>query len=136
MQGMNAWSSIYLGVALVLSGELISFAQFIIHYPLCLLDMSLLALTGALGQLFIFFIVSHLLGYQNLVNDDFFQVTEFGPLPCSVITTTRKFFTVLGSVVLFGNVLIARQWFGAVVVFTGLFMDAFFSKKAPKKQNL
>lgn len=51
------------------------------------------------------------------------QVAEYGPLPCSVVTTTRKFFTVLTSVILFGNVLIPRQWLGAILVFSGMAID-------------
>ena len=47
-------------------------------------------------------------------------VSEFGPLPCSIVTTTRKFFTVLGSVIFFGNSLLPHQWCGAVLVFTGV----------------
>ena len=69
-------------------------------------------MAGALGQLFILLMVS---GY--------------GPLACSVVTTTRKFFTVLCSVILFGNVLTGRQWFGAILVFAGLFADMFYGKK-------
>lgn len=49
------------------------------------------------------------------------QVSQFGPLACSVVTTTRKFFTVLASVIIFGNVLLPRQWLGAILVFTGMF---------------
>ena len=52
-------------------------------------------------------------------------VTEFGPLPCSIITTTRKFFTVLGSVLFFGNTLGSRQWVGTALVFSGKFFIAF-----------
>ena len=59
----------------------------------------------------------------------FLTVTEFGPLPCSIMTTTRKFFTVLASVILFGNVLSGRQWIGTVLVFTGLIFDSVFAKK-------
>lgn len=59
------------------------------------------------------------------------MVANFGPLACSVVTTTRKFFTVLCSVILFGNVLIPRQWLGAVLVFAGLFADMFYGKKPP-----
>jgi len=51
----------------------------------------------------------------------FMCVSEFGPLPCSVATTTRKFFTVLASVIIFGNSLISRQWFGACFVFAGIY---------------
>ena len=46
-------------------------------------------------------------------------ISEFGPLPCSIITTTRKCFTVLASVIFFGNSLSGQQWIGAALVFTG-----------------
>lgn len=116
MLGMNMWASVLLGGALFISGEAFSFVDFINRYPSVISNLALLALAGAIGQLFIFLMVS-----------------EFGPLPCSVVTTTRKFFTVLASVVIFRNVLSSRQWLGAVVVFTGLFLDAFFAKSGPKK---
>ncbi|XP_049885357.1 solute carrier family 35 member B1 homolog [Pectinophora gossypiella] len=111
MLNTNWWSSVILTIGVVLSGEIYRFTTFVAQYPEILVYIVALALTGALGQLFIFFMVA-----------------EFGPLPCSVVTTTRKFFTVLASVVIFGNVLLARQWFGAVLVFTGLFLDIFYSK--------
>ncbi|GJQ70617.1 hypothetical protein Trydic_g23009 [Trypoxylus dichotomus] len=117
MLSMNFWSSIMLAFALLVTGESFKFVDFVSRHPTVLLNMSLLALAGALGQLFIFLMVS-----------------EFGPLPCSVVTTTRKFFTVLASVIFFQNPLLPRQWCGAVLVFTALFLDAFSSKSAPKKK--
>ncbi|XP_013189474.1 solute carrier family 35 member B1 homolog [Amyelois transitella] len=119
MLNTNGWSTIISGVGVLLSGEIFKFISFVSLYPEILLYLIAFALTGALGQLFIFFMVS-----------------EFGPLPCSVVTTTRKFFTVLASVIFFGNVLIPRQWIGAVLVFTGLFLDIFYSKgkKSPAKR--
>lgn len=39
----------------------------------------------------------------------------------------RKFFTVLCSVFVFGNVLTIEQWVGALVVFTGLAFDLYFN---------
>ncbi|CAG9782155.1 unnamed protein product [Diatraea saccharalis] len=111
MLNTNFWSSIIISVGVVLTGEIFRFVSFVHMYPEVLIYLVCLALTGALGQLFIFFMVS-----------------EFGPLPCSVVTTTRKFFTVLASVVFFGNVLLGRQWLGAVLVFSGLFLDIFYSK--------
>ncbi len=60
-------------------------------------------------------------------------VSEFGPLPCSIATTTRKFFTVLGSVLIFGNTLQGRQWIGAVLVFVGLFLDGAYGKESRSK---
>lgn len=111
MYNTNKWSSILLAAGVLLSGELYTFGTFVGKYPEVLGHLAALALMGALGQLFIFFMVS-----------------EFGPLPCSVVTTTRKFFTVLASVVVFGNVLLSRQWIGAILVFSGLFLDMFSGK--------
>lgn len=115
MLNTNWWSSLIATFGVLMSGEAIKFAQFVVQYPEVLIHLTGLALMGALGQLFIFY-----------------MVTEFGPLPCSVVTTTRKFFTVLGSVIIFGNVLLPRQWLGAIIVFSGLFLDIFHSKKKPQ----
>uniref|UniRef100_A0A1B0DBE2 Uncharacterized protein n=1 Tax=Phlebotomus papatasi TaxID=29031 RepID=A0A1B0DBE2_PHLPP len=112
MLAMNGWSSAMVGVALIVSGEAASFMQFTLRHPELFWHLTTLALTGALGQLFIFLMVS-----------------GFGPLACSVVTTTRKFFTVLCSVLIFGNSLIPRQWYGAVMVFAGLFGDMLINKK-------
>ena len=46
-------------------------------------------------------------------------VVYFGPLTCSIITTTRKFFTILASVILFANPISPLQWVGTVLVFLG-----------------
>ncbi|XP_026317706.1 solute carrier family 35 member B1 homolog isoform X2 [Hyposmocoma kahamanoa] len=111
MLNTNWWSSLILSIGVVLSGELFKFFAFVSQHPEILLYITGLALCGALGQLFIFFMVS-----------------KYGPLPCSVVTTTRKFFTVLASVIVFGNVLMMRQWIGAILVFSGLFLDIIYSK--------
>uniref|UniRef100_U5EWR5 Putative transmembrane transport n=1 Tax=Corethrella appendiculata TaxID=1370023 RepID=U5EWR5_9DIPT len=116
MLAMNGWSVIMLLISLVLTGELTQFAAFAKTYPILFSHLASLALAGALGQLFIFMMVS-----------------EFGPLACSVVTTTRKFFTVLFSVIFFGNALTGRQWIGTVLVFTGLFADMFMGKKSNEK---
>jgi drug/metabolite transporter (DMT)-like permease len=62
---------------------------------------------------------------QNFI---FLTVTAFGPLTTSIITTTRKFFTILASVMLFGNPLLLRQWVGVAMVFVGLGIDAYSGK--------
>lgn len=111
MVAMNGWSTLILSVAVVLTGEIFEFISFANRYPNVLLQLASLSVTGALGQFFIFIMVS-----------------AYGPLACSVVTTTRKFFTVLFSVLFFGNVLSTRQWFGAFLVFLGLFCDATFGK--------
>ncbi|CAB0029656.1 unnamed protein product [Trichogramma brassicae] len=70
---------------------------------------------GALGQYFIFLTVS-----------------EYGPLACSIATTTRKCFTVLASVLFFGNSMLPRQWLATFIVFFGLFLDGLYGKSPAK----
>ncbi|CAH2103366.1 unnamed protein product [Euphydryas editha] len=111
MLNTNWWSTIISAFGVLLSGEIFKFVTFVNQHPEIVIYLIAFALMGALGQLFIFFMVA-----------------EFGPLPCSVVTTTRKFFNVLASVIVFGNVLQIRQWIGAVLVFSGLFLDIFYSK--------
>lgn len=112
MLAMNYWSTLMLGAALVITGEGRAFMAFALQHTELFGHLASLALAGAIGQLFIFMMVSH-----------------YGPLPCSVVTTTRKFFTVLFSVVFFGNSLSGRQWLGTILVFSGLFADMFVGKK-------
>ena len=63
----------------------------------------------------------------------FVTITTYGPLMCSIVTTTRKFFTVLASVMVFGHALFAHQWLGTVLVFGGLLLDTLFGKGHGKK---
>lgn len=63
----------------------------------------------------------------------FLTVTSFGPLTYSIVTTTRKFFTILGSVIIFQNPMSARQWIGTVFVFIGLGLDSAYGKEKKKR---
>ena len=62
-------------------------------------------------------------------------VTSFGPLTCSIFTTTRKFFTILASVLIFGHPMIGRQWLGTLLVFVGLSLDSFYGKEKKKVET-
>ena len=116
MLWMNTWSSLILMSALTFTGELWRFGDFIGRYPYVISWIVQLSAMSAIGQLFIFL-----------------TITSFGPLACSLVTTTRKFFTVLFSVILFGNSLTNQQWLGTSFVFLGLGLDMFFGKTPPKK---
>lgn len=109
MINMNKWSIVFLGAGVLATGEYISFFEFTKRHPGIIWELITFSAASAIGQFFIFLTVS-----------------DFGPLPCSIVTTTRKFFTVLGSVIFFGNVLLPRQWLATGCVFSGLFLDAFF----------
>ena len=44
---------------------------------------------------------------QNFI---YFTISNFNPLVCTTITTTRKFFTIVFSVFLFGHKISYAQW--------------------------
>lgn len=112
MFSINMYSAIFLAVGTVLTGEISKFYEFALKYPDVYAKIGSAAIVGSFGQIFIFMMIS-----------------EFGPLPCSIVTTTRKFFTVLISVLFMGNPLSTRQIFATAIVFAALFADAFWGKK-------
>jgi len=68
----------------------------------------------------------------------FLTITWYSSLICTTITTTRKFFTILLSVVHFGHVFTSTQWMSVGLVFFGLYTGIFVSKAriaTPMKQK-
>ncbi|KAG5669006.1 hypothetical protein PVAND_016909 [Polypedilum vanderplanki] len=121
MFAINMFSAIILFVGVIATTEIVDFYHFAVRHPDVLVKIGSAAVVGSLGQIFIFMMIS-----------------DFGPLPCSIVTTTRKFFTVLISVFFMGNPLIPRQWVATVIVFGALFADALFGKKhlcGPKPES-
>jgi len=110
MKMMNLFSIGYALIGLLATGEIFTFTAFVSRHPSVMFKILTFSIASALGQFFIYVVVS-----------------DFGPLPCSIITTTRKFFTVLASVLLFGNVLGMGQWIGTGLVFVGLGLDAIYT---------
>ena len=92
--------------------------RFVIQFPTVLRDITLFCITGATGQVFVYYII-----------------TEFGSVMCVLITVTRKFFSILLSVVMFGHEVQIWQWVGVLSVFTGLVtnsLDRYYSKRQEK----
>ncbi|XP_069119471.1 solute carrier family 35 member B1-like [Argopecten irradians] len=116
MLNVNLWSLVWSSIGLLVSGEIVTFLAFAQSYPSVLLNMLYFGIASAIGQMFIFT-----------------TVTCFGPLTCSIITTTRKFFTIFASVIIFQNPMNSRQWIGTVFVFTGLGLDSAYGKEKKKK---
>lgn len=127
---MNIWSTQFLGVVILLTSEIWGFMDFVNRYPTVVNDVIWFSVLSALGQVG-FPSVCHISISNN--NDVwciycqqlfiFLTVAEYGPLPCSVVTTTRKFFTVLVSILYFRNPATFRQWIGTILVFTGIALD-------------
>jgi drug/metabolite transporter (DMT)-like permease len=62
----------------------------------------------------------------------FLTIEWFGPLTCSIFTKTQKCFTLLCSVLIFGNSITVEQMIGAVFVFLGLTLEQFFGNSKHK----
>jgi len=110
MYFINWWASIILGIALIATGKGIEGVQFCINFPEILSKLLLFSITSAIGQNFMYL-----------------TIYSFGSLACSLVTTTRKFFTIFISVLMFGHPLSNTQWVGVGVVFAGLSIDIYNS---------
>jgi UDP-galactose transporter B1 len=99
----NVWGlAVSLALA-VCAGELQPAAAALAANSALLFDVSIFGLLSAAGQVFIFLAIS-----------------SFGALTLVTITTTRKFFTVLGSIVIYKHSVSGGQIAGMLLVFGGL----------------
>lgn len=111
MLAINSWSTIILSIAVIVTLQISDFAQFIRKYPETIYYIFAMCVAGSIGQTFIFTMVS-----------------SFGSLPCTIVTTSRKFFTVIFSVIFYSNPVNNLQWFAIILVFSALLGDAFFGR--------
>ncbi|KAG4069942.1 hypothetical protein HA402_015166 [Bradysia odoriphaga] len=116
MMYMNFWSSIFLLTGVVVFGEGPKVYAFVLKHPEILKFFGVAVVVASFGQIFISSMISN-----------------FGPLALSLTTTTRKFFSVCLSVIIFGNHLTYRQWGAASLIFGALIVDALINK--PKKND-
>lgn len=89
--------------------------NYLIVYPDIIIDIVSFGLASAIGQIFIFW-----------------ALKISGSLTLSIITTIRKFLTVLMSILWFNHKLNELQWLCMVLVFSGTFMDMLVSHKIGK----
>lgn len=94
------------------SSDLSEALRFLKEHPKALSALFQFAITGALGQLFIFETLQH-----------------FGSLTLVTITLTRKLFTMLLSVIVYRHRLSPGQYLGAIVVFAGISTEALIKGK-------
>lgn len=85
--------------------------RFCLKYPEVISHIFLFCCSAALGQFFIFA-----------------SLTEFGSLYLTLITTTRKFFTVLLSVLVFGHHVSPLQWVCVATIFASLAAQSYSSR--------
>jgi len=117
---MNFWSFIMVFTGLIVTGDLIPSIIFCRENPEILWLMLIFTLLSALGQIVILM-----------------TVFRFDSLVLTTVTTTRKFFTILFSVLWFGHVLSLTQWICVGLVFLGLGLNTYdkYLEKKKKKQK-
>lgn len=115
MFNMCLWCCGFLLAAILVTLEFMHVIPFIGRHPEVIWHLVTLGLADAVGNMFIFTMISC-----------------FGALACSVTGTVRKFFSVIFSIIFFGNPSTPLQWVGAALVFSGLLADAAFGKKKRK----
>jgi solute carrier family 35 (UDP-galactose transporter), member B1 len=121
MLGFNVCSTILTTVYLIATylipsatnSEISNVVQFVRLHPRVLMDILAFAISGAVGQIFIFLTLS-----------------MHGSLILVTITVTRKLFTMLLSVVWFNHSLTKEQWLGVGLVFSGIGLEAYWTRKA------
>ena len=105
---MNFWSGVlYLPLLFAATPAGREVSAFCATHPEAAVDLLVFCLCGAVGQLFIFY-----------------TIRTFGSLTNTLVTTTRKFFSILGSVVWNGNALLPQQWAAVAMVFCGLLVSS------------
>jgi solute carrier family 35 (UDP-galactose transporter), member B1 len=120
MLGFNTAATILTSVYLVITyflpstpSEIATLLQFVRLHPRILLDILAFSICGAVGQIFIFLTLS-----------------LHGSLILVTITVTRKLFTMLLSVIWFNHPLTKGQWAGVGLVFGGIGLEAYWTRKA------
>ncbi|KAJ2801528.1 UDP-galactose transporter, partial [Coemansia helicoidea] len=113
---VNVCSSLLMAAWLLnpLNPELPGAVRFLRTHPRAMVDIGLFAMCGALGQCFIFY-----------------TLATFGSLTLTTVTVTRKFLTILVSVLINGHQLDARQWAATGLVFAGISFNV-YKKQAAK----
>eukprot|EP00045_Choanoeca_perplexa_P009420 m.90994 g.90994 ORF g.90994 m.90994 type:complete len:324 (-) comp14888_c0_seq6:1283-2254(-) len=114
----NMWAVIYILLGLYCYEDSLEGIRFLLQPENCQLlsNLAIFAVCGTLGQNFIFL-----------------TLRNFGSLALTTVTTTRKFFTILFSVFLYGHMLSMQQWAGVAMVFLGLAVDAYYKAQRRSK---
>lgn len=116
---MNFWTGLfYVPMMFLVSSSGSEILRFLVAYPEALRDVLYFCMCGAVGQLFIFY-----------------TIKAFGSLTNTLVTTTRKFFSILASVLWSGNGLTAEQWGAVGMVFSGLLSSSWYKHRNQAKSR-
>lgn len=110
---MSVWLNLFYFLS---SGQLGPALQHIRQDPSVLTSILSYGLCGSVGQIFIFF-----------------TLHKFGAIVLITVTVTRKMFSMVISVLLFGHVLGMWQWVGLLLVFAGIAYEAYVKSNQSKQ---
>lgn len=106
MFATNTWSMVLTLLTLLCSGELSVTVPFLLENPAALVDNVAIAVSSAIGQLFIFR-----------------TIWKFGPVVFTLIMTTRQMCSMVLSAMAFGHSLGVLSHLGAAIVFVVLLLQ-------------
>jgi UDP-galactose transporter B1 len=110
------WTNLYMALtAFVIAacmGEVAQGVKFCLENPVIYSKIIKFAVCSAIGQSFIFYTIS-----------------EFDPLVCTTVTTTRKVFSVLLSIFINGHAVSTQGWAGIGLASAGIMSELFGDKK-------
>jgi UDP-galactose transporter B1 len=110
MFAQNSWATFWMTLVLLATGQGVAAWSFLRTHPSVWRDLFGFGLLSAMGQHFVFYVVCH-----------------FSALTLAMITTTRKLFSVLLSIVVFAHRLSVGQALGMCCAFAGLLWEAIAS---------
>jgi UDP-galactose transporter B1 len=113
MLNINFYATVISSIfCIAYKSEMLLSLKFLLTHKEIIWDLSILCICMAVGQMFIFR-----------------TITNYGPLVCSMLTTVRKFFTILFSVLVFHHNISIIQWIGVALVFSSLLYDIYETLK-------
>jgi len=119
MQHTNKFIALISFVIGVLNSEAFEFYAFASENPLVIQDMLRVGLAATLGQCFIFY-----------------TIINFGSFRLALITTTRKFITIIASIMIFQHTMVPQQWICVFVIFFAIGLELYDSQnRAKEKKN-
>ena len=118
MESSSKYTLLFCLIYSIFSSEIILFTRITQIEYFFIRDLMLICFLGAFGQLFVFF-----------------TIMIFGPILLSVITTTRKFFTVLCSIIIFQHSMNIFQWISVIFVFTGVGFELYENIRKEKEMK-
>jgi len=116
---VNLFSCFFTSWALIQQGNMMPSIAFMLRHPDFLWHVTILSITSATGQLFIFH-----------------TIATYGALVFTIIMTTRQVLSIFLSAMIFGHSFSSQGWAGVFVVCGTLFMRIYWKQQENNAKKL